>query len=260
MAHTVGQVAALAGITVRTLHHYDAIGLLAPSQRSRGGHRAYADADLERLQQILFYRELGFGLDEITTLLNSDADPATHLRRQRDLLIERSRRLQDMAAAVEEALGAQLVGLAVSPAERFAVFGRWRPPTGYADAAQQRWGATPQWSQSRDRMASYTAADLQRMQDETDRWIDRLRAGMAAGTPPDAPAAVQLAEEHRLALDRWWFDCPPAMHVQLVGLAVTDPEQLAFLVRPERQLPGMAEYLQRAAMANAARLAADPAG
>lgn len=60
MSHSVGQVAGFAGVTVRTLHHYDAIGLLSPGGRSPAGHRRYVDADLDRLQQILFYRELGF--------------------------------------------------------------------------------------------------------------------------------------------------------------------------------------------------------
>jgi DNA-binding transcriptional MerR regulator len=62
MSHTVGSVARLAGVTVRTLHHYDEIGLLTPSGRSDAGYRRYADPDLERLQRILFFRELGFGL------------------------------------------------------------------------------------------------------------------------------------------------------------------------------------------------------
>ncbi|GAA4942685.1 hypothetical protein GCM10023238_05670 [Streptomyces heliomycini] len=63
MSYSVGQVAGFAGVTVRTLHHYDAIGLLAPGGRSHAGHRRYSDADLDRLQQILFYRELGFPLE-----------------------------------------------------------------------------------------------------------------------------------------------------------------------------------------------------
>ena len=70
MAHTVGRVAELAGVTVRTLHHYDEIGLLSPSERSQAGYRRYDDHDLERLQQIRYYRELGFSLPEIATILD----------------------------------------------------------------------------------------------------------------------------------------------------------------------------------------------
>ncbi len=60
MSYSVGQVADLAGVTIRTLHHYDGIGLLSHSERSAAGYRIYEEPDLERLQQILFYRELGF--------------------------------------------------------------------------------------------------------------------------------------------------------------------------------------------------------
>jgi DNA-binding transcriptional MerR regulator len=101
-SYSVGQVAALAGVTVRTLHHYDEIGLLAPTERSPGGYRLYGDADLERLRQILFYRELGFPLDEITTILaDPQSDAASHLRRQHRMLRERIERLQAMVVAVE---------------------------------------------------------------------------------------------------------------------------------------------------------------
>lgn len=81
MGYSVGQVAGFAGVAVRTLHHYDEIGLLSPSGRSHAGHRRYDDADLDRLQRILFYRELGFPLDEVAVLLDDpESDPREHLR------------------------------------------------------------------------------------------------------------------------------------------------------------------------------------
>jgi len=66
--YTVGKVAELAGVTVRTLHHYEQIGLLEPEQRSRSGYRQYSTADLDRLHHILYYRELGFPLPDIATI------------------------------------------------------------------------------------------------------------------------------------------------------------------------------------------------
>ena len=76
----VGKVAGLAGVTVRTLHHYDRIGLLSPSGRTAAGYRSYAPTDLDRLHQVLLYRELGFPLEEIAILLDDpSADPAAHL-------------------------------------------------------------------------------------------------------------------------------------------------------------------------------------
>src|SRR5690348_10021259 len=100
---SVGDVAALAGVTVRTLHHYDRIGLLSPSERTGAGYRRYTASDLDRLHQVLVYRELGFPLDEVATLLDDPAaDPAQHLRRQLRLLRDRLARTQAMVEAVEK--------------------------------------------------------------------------------------------------------------------------------------------------------------
>src|SRR5690348_7264097 len=95
----VGSVSRLTGVTVRTLHHYDRIGLLVPGERSGAGYRLYDRADLDRLTRILCYRELGFGLEQIAELLRDDADPAAHLHRQRVLVRQRIERLQAVAAA-----------------------------------------------------------------------------------------------------------------------------------------------------------------
>ena len=112
MGYSVGQVAALARVTVRTLHHYDEIGLLSPSERTAAGYRQYNSDDLERLQHILFYRELGFPLDEIAGILRDrSTGTASHLRRQQRLLRERIGRLQAMAAAVETALEADTMSI-----------------------------------------------------------------------------------------------------------------------------------------------------
>ena len=101
MGYPVSRVAALAGVTVRTLHHYDDIGLLVPGERTSAGYRVYTEADLERLQQIRFYRELGFGLDEIAVLLDT-ADPREHFRRQHRLLLERVAALPERRIVLDE--------------------------------------------------------------------------------------------------------------------------------------------------------------
>src|SRR5690348_1491296 len=120
----VGEVAALAGVTVRALHHYDRIGLLSPSGRTAGGYRDYAPADLDRLHQVLVYRELGFSLEEVATLLDDpDANPAAHLRRQHRLLRERIERTQAMVAAVEKEMEARSMGISLTPEEKFELFG-----------------------------------------------------------------------------------------------------------------------------------------
>jgi len=86
---TVGRVAELAGVTVRTLHHYDRIGLVRPSVRTAGGYRAYTAGDVERLREVLAYRRLGFGLRDISDLVDDPAtDAVAHLHRLRGLLVD----------------------------------------------------------------------------------------------------------------------------------------------------------------------------
>src|SRR3954463_14233761 len=112
----VGEVAALAGVTVRALHHYDRIGLLSPSGRTAAGYRSYSHTDLDRLPQELLNRELGFPLEEIVTLLDDpSADPAEHLRRQHRLLRERLERTPAMGAAGGEEMEGRAMGVSPSP-------------------------------------------------------------------------------------------------------------------------------------------------
>jgi phosphoribosylaminoimidazole-succinocarboxamide synthase len=121
MDYSVGQVASFAGVTVRTLHHYEEIGLLVPGARSPAGYRLYGEADLERLQQILFYRELGFSLARIAALIDDPgADALDHLRYQHQFLTERIGRLRGMAAAVQRAMEDKLMGTEPTPQRRFA--------------------------------------------------------------------------------------------------------------------------------------------
>ncbi|WP_216590342.1 MerR family transcriptional regulator [Streptomyces brasiliscabiei] len=253
MGHTVGQVAGFAGITVRTLHHYDEIGLLVPSERTHAGHRRYGDDDLDRLQQILFYRELGFPLDEVATLLDDQAagrtDPRVHLRRQHELLTARIEKLRKMAAAVEHAMEARKMGIDLTPEERFEVFGD-KDPEQYAEEAEQRWGGTDAYAESQRRTARYTKDDWKRMRDEVADWGARYDALMTAGEEPHGEAAMDMAEEHRRHICAWFYDCPYDMHQGLGEMYVSDERFKAFY---DAMRPGLAEHLRDAIDANAAR-------
>ncbi|MER7762951.1 MerR family transcriptional regulator [Streptomyces sp. NPDC097619] len=250
MSWSVGQVAGFAGVTVRTLHHYDAIGLLCPSGRSGAGHRRYEDADLDRLQRILFYRELGFPLDEVAALLDDpDTDPQAHLRRQHTLLADRIARLTEMAAAVERAMEARRMSIDLTPEERFEVFGD-HDPEQYAEEAEQRWGDTDAYRESARRTAGYTKADWARIKAEGEELNARLLALMAAGTPASSEAAMHAAEEHRAQLSRNFYDCPHAMHRCLGEMYVADHR---FTENIDKAGEGLAAYLSEAIVANAAR-------
>ncbi|MER6027459.1 MerR family transcriptional regulator [Streptomyces sp. NPDC001851] len=255
MSHSVGQVAAFAGVTVRTLHHYDEIGLLVPSERTYAGHRRYNDADLDRLQQILFYRELGFPLDEVAALLDDLAtgrgDPRAHLRRQHELLTARIEKLQKMAAAVEHAMEARRMGINLTPEERFEVFGDKDPfNEDYTEEAEQRWGDTEAWAESQRRAARYTKEDWKRIKAEVDDWSERYAALVAAGQEPSGEAAMDLAEEHRQHMNRWFFEVPYEMHRCFAEMYVSDERFKAYY---DSMGPGLAVHLRAAILANADR-------
>lgn len=252
MGYSVGQVAGFAGVTVRTLHHYDEIGLLSPSGRSGAGHRRYDDADLDRLQRILFYRELGFPLEEIAVLLDDpQSDPREHLRRQHALLTDRIARLQQMAEAVEHAMEAKKMGINLTPEEKFEVFGD-QDPEQYAEEVEQRWGGTEAYAQSQRRVATYTKDDWKRIQDEAAEWSARYAALMEAGGPADGEAAMDLAEEHRAHILNWYYDCSYEIHTGLGEMYVADER---FKEHYDAVRPGMAEHLRDSIMANAVRKA-----
>ncbi len=120
----MGRVAELAGVSVRTLHHYDEIGLVRPSARTAAGYRAYSASDVERLREVLSYRRLGFGLREVAELVgDSSTDAVAHLRRLRGLQRERRDRADAMVAAIDRELKARAKGLTVTPEEQLEMLG-----------------------------------------------------------------------------------------------------------------------------------------
>jgi MerR family transcriptional regulator, thiopeptide resistance regulator len=246
---TVGEVAAMAGVTVRTLHHYDRIGLLSPSARSSAGYRLYAPDDLDRLHQVLLYRELGFSLEDVADLLADDADPEAHLRRQHRLLRDRLERTQQMVAAVEKEMEARAMGMSLTPEEKFEVFGDLDPDQ-YEEEVQERWGETDAYAQSKRRTSAYTKDDWVRIKAEGEDVEARFAAALAAGVPADSEQAMDLAEEHRQQISRNFYDCPPEMHAGLGRMYVEDER---FTAHYDQRAPGLAQYVSTAVQANAAR-------
>jgi DNA-binding transcriptional MerR regulator len=254
MGYPVGKVAGLAGVTVRTLHHYDEIGLLSPSGRSSAGYRSYSDAELDRLQRILFYRELGFSLEAIATIVDDPGtDAQAHLKRQRELLTGRIEQLNRMVAAVERAMEANAMGNALTPEEKFEVFGGFTGPEGYAEQAVRRWGDTPEWEAGQTAVASMSKQDWIDSDAARQEWVRRLTSMLDSGEPAASVAAMDLAEEHRAMLGRFIGECGYEMHRNIAELYVSDPVQLSFLVRESEQRQGMAEFVRDAVVANAAR-------
>jgi MerR family transcriptional regulator, thiopeptide resistance regulator len=247
MPYTVSQVAKLARLSVRALHHYDEIGLLVPSARTEAGYRLYGEADLERLQQILFFRELAFPLEEIRRILDDpEFDRGAALRMQRALLEERASHARALIDAVDRALEALEGGAQLKEDEMFEAF----DPSQYEDEVRERWGDTEAYRESARRTKGYTKDDWRAIRAEQEEITRALAAEMESGAPASAETAMDLAERHRLHIDRRFYPCSPAMHRGLGEMYVEDSR---FRENYERVRAGLAVYLRDAIRANTAR-------
>ena len=242
---TVGQVAELTGVTVRTLHHYDEIGLLSPRERSEAGYRLYAYEDLARLQEILVWRALGFSLAEIQAILDDPGyDRLTALRKQRALIDQEAERLGALRAALEAALAAEANGTKMEVAAMFDGF----DPGEHEVQVRERRGHTEAYRESTRRVAAYGEPEWREIRAEAEGITREFAELKIAQAPADGESARALAERHRRHIARWFYDCPATMHRGL-GQMYTDDER--FARNYETVAPGLAAYLRDAFAANA---------
>jgi DNA-binding transcriptional MerR regulator len=245
---TVGQVAERFDVTVRTLHHYDEIGLLRPSERSLAGYRLYTADDLVRLQHVVVYRRLGFALEEVALLLAHPETALEHLRRQRAAVQQRLGEMRDLVRAIDRALEREMNDEPATTEDLKELFGE-----GFEDAraeAEQRWGDSDAWQQSQRRTRHYTKADWEQVRAESDALHRGFTDAMDAGEPPTSVAAMDAAEAHRRNINERFYDCSPQFHRNLADLYTSDPR---FTATYDEIRPGMALYVRDAIYANADR-------
>jgi MerR family transcriptional regulator, thiopeptide resistance regulator len=247
--YQVKDVARLTGVSVRTLHHYDALGLLSPGARTAAGYRLYTDADLLRLQQILIGRELGLPLEEIRRSLDDPRfDRRTALLDQRERLRDRARHTDAMIRAIDAALAAFGGGTtgAFNMAELFDGF----DPSRYEDEARPRWGHTDAFAAAEARTKGYTANDWKTLKAEQSAAYAAAFAALKSGKPASSVEAMDAAERHRLSIDRWFYPCSHAMHEGLASMYESDER---FRQSIDTYGEGLTAYLAEAMRANAAR-------
>jgi DNA-binding transcriptional MerR regulator len=251
-ALTVRAVARLTKISIRTLHHYDEIGLFRPAARTAAGYRLYSQEDLERLQQILLFRELGFPLEEIRRIVtHPNFDVAAALVKQRELLVERVGHLHRILGAVDRALAARgddAMSTPATPEEMFEVFGG--EPAAHQQEAQRRWGDSEAFRESKRRAAGYRKEQWQEMKAEAEQITLALAEVMTSGAAADSAAAIDVAERHRQHVERWFYPCPAPLHAGLGRLYVDDAR---FAAHFDGVRAGLASYASVAWQANAAR-------
>ena len=221
---TIGEAAELLGITVRALRHWESIDLLVPSWRTLGGHRLYVDADLERAQRILVYREIGLPLAEVRGLVDGDGDAREHLERQRRLLVDRASHLRRIIGAVDEMLeemsmndGKNTTMDARAAAEKFG--GGWRQD--FADEAEARWGDTAAWAQSQQANANRTEEEWAQMYSDQEALVAKLAQAIGDDVDPDSELGREVSALHRAGVEKH-YECGYGRQVILARMYLVD--------------------------------------
>lgn len=250
---TVARLAELAGVSVRTLHHYDQVGLLVPNRRSDAGYRMYGVRELARLREVLVWRRLGLPLAEVAQLLDDPAaDRAAVLRAQRELVRTRAARLSALAAALDDAISSNEAGTMTTDHRIIEALDGFDPAEHEAEAAEL-WGDTDAWRQSESRTANYTPEDWARTKTEAATIHTRLLALFDAGADPAGADALEQAEAWREHVTRSYYDVAPSIQRHLGQMYVVDPRFRATYDGVDGERPGMAEWVRDAWAANADR-------
>ncbi len=244
-SYSVGQLAELSGVSVRTLHFYEEKGLLE-APRLPNGYRSYGRREVDRLQQVLLYRELGVGLDEIRRILDDPAfDPAEALRRHLGELRRRRERIDRIIASVEDTLAGMEGGTPMGDEERFEAFKREAVEENertYGREVRERWGDEAA-DASNERLMGMSQADFGRASELEARVRDEVLAGLSEGDrDASGPHAPRAARAHAEWLSCFWPEGQYTLqgHAQLAEMYLADERFQAYY---DAWAPGAARYL-----------------
>ncbi|MFC5529022.1 MerR family transcriptional regulator [Cohnella yongneupensis] len=245
MEYTVQKLSKLAGISARTLRYYDGIGILKPARTNSSGYRIYGAKEVERLQQIMFYRELGVPLDTIKDIVTHPAfDGAAALKEHREQLLERRSQLDLLIANVEKTIALTEGRLTMSDQEKFEGFKQ-----SLIDENERKYGKEIREKYGDDVVAKSNAklhnmteaqyAEVTKLGEELATTLaDAYRTGDPAGE-----LAQQAAELHKRWLLYYWPSYSPEAHAGLAQMYVDDERFTAYY---DKEQPGTAEFLRDA--------------
>ena len=234
----IQEAARLTGVTERTLRYYDRIGLLRPSGMTEGGYRLYDEDALRRLQQILFFRELGFPLAQIREIMDSPGyDMNEALRRHRLLLIAERDRLNGLIDLAERTLK----GENDMSFDAFDRSGIDRQRDAYAEEARRRWGGTDAYAESEKKTAGYGKEKWASVEKEA----DEIFAAFAAlrGHAPDEPDVQDLVARWQAHITRNYYACTKEI---LAGLGQMYTADERFIQNIDRAGAGTAQLMSDA--------------
>jgi DNA-binding transcriptional MerR regulator len=248
---TVKQLAAISGVTVRALHHYDEIGLLAPAHVGANGYRYYGRAEKLRLQRILFHRELGVPLAEIAALLDLEGeDQAAVLLRHREKLEAERERYRVLIETIDRTVADIRGETPMTNADLYKGFSAEKQ-AGYEAWLIERYGGdmAERVEDGRKAYARLDEAGQKQAMDELRELEEALGEGCRRGVDPASEAVDALAARHRAWVARMWGrPCEKAAYAGLADLYTSHPD---FRARYEAIAPGFTDWLAAALKAHA---------
>ncbi|MBN2879427.1 MAG: MerR family transcriptional regulator [Clostridia bacterium] len=231
---TINQAAKLSGITVRTLHYYDEVGLLTPSIVAENGYRLYDEEALKRLQEILFFKELNMPLKDIREIMDDPAyDRTAALKKHRDLLILQRKRLDRLIELLDDNLKSGKVNL-----KEFDMTEIKKQINKYKEEVKQRWGDTEAYRQSSKKTAAYKDEDWKRITTENSRIFDEFADCMNA--KPGSKSSDALVIEWQKHITDHFYDCTDEILSGLADMYVGDQR---FSDNINKHGEGLAEFI-----------------
>ncbi|MBR6044283.1 MAG: MerR family transcriptional regulator [Ruminococcus sp.] len=196
---TVNEVSKLTGVSIRTLQYYDSLGLLAPAARTEAGYRLYDDTALERLRQIMLFRELDFPLSEIKAILDSPHfDRNDALTRQIELLRLKKERLERIIALAEDMKQKGDTDMDFEAFDSKVI-------EEYAQRAKEKWGGTPQYEEYEQKHGGETAEEQKSAADEFMELFAQF--GALKDKPADSPEAQEMTAKLKAFITEHYYTC-----------------------------------------------------
>ena len=239
MKMQINEFAKLTGVSVRTLHYYDEIGLLKPAfVDEQNGYRFYDENSLERMQEILFYRELDFELKSISEILSSpDYDKEKALAEQRKLLILKKERLERIIDALDGAEKGKITMKAFDNSDYETARKQ------YETEAKERWGATDAYKEHAEKTANYTADKWQEVNDGLMSVLANFAECMQNGNTADSDDAQALVKELQDYITDNYYTCTNEILAGLGQMYVADER---FKNNIDKHAVGTAEFVSKA--------------
>ena len=217
MRYSIGSLSKLSGVSIRALHHYDKLGLLRPSEIAQSGYRYYDDAAVEKLWQILFFRELDFPLNEIAQILSSPAfDRDRALAEHRNLLMQKRERLDRLITLVSNAMKGE-TNMEFKPFDTSEIDSLRNQ---YAEEAKARWGETEAYRESAWRTAKYSAEDFARIQEQSNDLFREFAA--LVGVDPSDERVQALVKRWQTLISESYYFCSDEILAGLGQMYVAD--------------------------------------